>query len=852
MRADENGANAVNPTTIVFLLASLLAPQATRPAADPATTLSRAKLAEESGDWPKAEALLREASASSDSRVAGEARARLAVVQAKLGGGGAPKPSGEESPITRRVREAVDRMQENPATLKAGKEELSWIGEPAVPLLEGWILDPSTLTAVRGVLVETVAGSGGEAALSVLERLAGSPDELLRRRTIEVFQGKNLGVSEDRRTSVAARFLADSDPTTRRFALVALRNSPASVKDKLAALSRDPDARVREALVKHFSAFLPAEAAKSLSHDPASSVRREVARALKGGGWPGAARAAGSLIADSDPEVRADALQALGRSGIESSERDAVRAALGNLVSDPSPEVRRNLAWNARRILGAQATPLILSLLLDPEEPIAESAMLVFEQHSWEGRREDLAAILDGAAEIFRRYPFRDPAAGVTKPTIADRYFVFLAGFARSVAKPEDFGRIARLLGDLPSAAKAHPGPFGSLLSIAGPTGASFLCDLFDRFADPEVRTMIVTSLGTRPKSIPGDLHERVVTLILRALEPHGHGPLAEAALRLGISFDLPALGSDLAKALESVPSHEGSWDEIVRRLRASGEEAPAQAAACLATLAIRVGGSVGLPAQRSAVTQIAGLPTSVAFPALTRIFEAAQNDEVRSAVILGLPSRDPEIWTPFLLEKALPSPRPADRANAIRKLAWNRAFPPEVVGRVTATAEDPAPSVRLTLLDYLRAWNSPEAVPTALALLKDSEPDVREGACSTLGMILSKEAAPELLKALADERESVRKEAKQALERIRFYHEEKKRWEEWYKGRGTDPGEGIRKLLEMLDDPNEPIRLSAIESLGTMKAKEALPRLVETIKKGASKAEREAAAKSVERINRE
>ncbi|HET6203194.1 MAG TPA: HEAT repeat domain-containing protein [Planctomycetota bacterium] len=54
-----------------------------------------------------------------------------------------------------------------------------------------------------------------------------------------------------------------------------------------------------------------------------------------------------------------------------------------------------------------------------------------------------------------------------------------------------------------------------------------------------------------------------------------------------------------------------------------------------------------------------------------------------------------------------------------------------------------------------------------------------------------------------------------------------------------------------MLHDPSEPIRIAAIESLGTIKAKEALPRLVENVKKGVSMGQREAAGGAVDTIDR-
>ena len=94
-----------------------------------------------------------------------------------------------------------------------------------------------------------------------------------------------------------------------------------------------------------------------------------------------------------------------------------------------------------------------------------------------------------------------------------------------------------------------------------------------------------------------------------------------------------------------------------------------------------------------------------------------------------------------------------------------------------------------------------------------------------------------------------MRAKAKDVLERIRFYNEEKKRWQDWKRAGGQDPAEGIQRLVKMLDDNDAVVRVAAIQSLASMKADESLPKLVDMMTK-ASAGEREAIAKAIAKIN--
>ncbi|MCI0587319.1 MAG: HEAT repeat domain-containing protein [Planctomycetes bacterium] len=849
----------MNPTTIVFLLASFLACQTTRPAADPATTLSRAKLALEMGDLVRAEGLLQEASSAPDPAVASEARRRLAELAPRMGKGpGSPRPGGD-SPIAVRVRDAVQKMEREPGLAKEVVEEITWIGEAAVPSLGSWIDDPSISTATRDALVGAAAKIGGEASLGLLERLADSPDDLLRRRAMEAFvagvrEGGSVPYSGARWTAVAGRYLGDRDPLTRQLALRGLRNFPEAIRGRLAALAADPDSGVRSTLVQYFFLTLPEAAKETLLADPDARVRQTMAQMLTRREWSDSRPVALRLLRDADPSVRRQALDALPKtSSPEPFDPSAIRAALAPLVADPSVDVRRSLAGSAQNLVGPAAVPLLLPLLLDEQSAVFEGAMSALERLPRGGlRHEDLPKALEIAPAVVRRHGFRDPSR--EKPTLADRYAQFLATMVQASGAKGDFPVVAKAFAGMPGLAAAGAPVAQALLAVATPEDVPDLCDLYDRVPDYASRAAVLRVLEGKVEGLLGEGAKRVAALLGSALAPETDPLVREEALFVALKLRAAALGPAMAEALRTRPNNR-NWDLVGPALLAMGKTAPREAAECIVAFTTSretLLGQHGAAPLEWAAGYLASFPSPVAIPAMTRILEQAPNHGVRAAVVSNVPDQGGAEWTAFLLDVVLATPDAGLRRVGIERLAQIRAFSPEVVARITAAAEDSDGGIRVEVLEYVQAWNSPEAAPIARRLLKDPAPNVRQIACQVLGSLVAQEAVPDLLAALLDDRTNVRSAAKAALDQIRFYHEEKKRWEDWYEGRGTDPGEGIRKLLELLDDPNEPIRVSAIESLGTMKAKEALPRLVETIKKGASRAEREAAAKAVERINRE
>lgn len=81
-----------------------------------------------------------------------------------------------------------------------------------------------------------------------------------------------------------------------------------------------------------------------------------------------------SLVADADPEVRADAVESLGRVARHRGPDEMVATALAPAINDIVVEVRRRAAAALRRVGGAVAEQSLATLLLDEDAPTRRTA----------------------------------------------------------------------------------------------------------------------------------------------------------------------------------------------------------------------------------------------------------------------------------------------------------------------------------------------------------------------------------------------------------------------------------------------------------------------------------------------
>lgn len=154
---------------------------------------------------------------------------------------------------------------------------------------------------------------------------------------------------------------------------------------------------------------------------------------------------------------------------------------------------------------------------------------------------------------------------------------------------------------------------------------------------------------------------------------------------------------------------------------------------------------------------------------------------------------------------------------------------------------------VREYTLGFLEKYGDETWLEHVVRLTADESAPVRRSAAMTLGSFRATDAIPVLVEMLRDNASDVRESAKVALDRIRFYAEQKAWWDEWKATGGAK--NGISAILSLLDHENPEVRLRAIRSLGSIGSPEALPRLLQILESG-DEAARSAAADAIDRIN--
>jgi HEAT repeat protein len=109
-------------------------------------------------------------------------------------------------------------------------------------------------------------------------------------------------------------------------------------------------------------------------------------------------------------------------------------------------------------------------------------------------------------------------------------------------------------------------------------------------------------------------------------------------------------------------------------------------------------------------------------------------------------------------------APEPAVRSRAAAVLGWRGGIGSEAA--LTEALNDPAPDVRIQVVDALRRVAGARAIPALQLLLRDPDAVVRRAAARSLGMLPEAAATSALTAATGDPDASVRKEVIWALRR--------------------------------------------------------------------------------------
>jgi len=120
--------------------------------------------------------------------------------------------------------------------------------------------------------------------------------------------------------------------------------------------------------------------------------------------------------------------------------------------------------------------------------------------------------------------------------------------------------------------------------------------------------------------------------------------------------------------------------------------------------------------------------------------------------------------------------------------------------------------------------------------------------AVKTLESFLDPECGLALVRAMADPSLEVRAAAKEALDNLRIYTEEKERWEQ-FGAKGGGVLSPLTALVKQSRDPDKKIRLAAVKALGSLGDPAALPHLIEMLREQDEQI-RSAAEKSIEQLS--
>lgn len=829
---------------------------ASRPAAEPAVVLSKAKLAQDLGQADEAEVLLRQAAASGRTDVAEEAQARLAVVRQPLGGG-AQAEEASTSPLELRIRELLSKADPQEPL----RQLLRTVGNEATPILRKVISDRNLSGTRRDMLLKVAswALSGPEARDFILEHLQAE-DPLERAAAASAIW--NVRMSEPERAALVEQLAAHKDGLVREWIPAELVPFASLQKRLLPALVADRVPRVRARVVEHLATNLDATQRAALERDPDPTVRTAVVFRMRELKWPITKEAVIAFAQDPDSEVATAMLE------YNTSVPD-LRTALGEVLakraSDPDANIRRCVARNSSTPLGAR-----LALAADPVEHVATGArQLLTNWGDLVRGAEDLRAVAQALRTAGDQFGFADPLRkeNDTSPRNPTRADLLLGALSTPSTKLKDFGIVEfrelifahpKLLTQAPRDRGLHP----ILSSLMAPKHVPGAISLMKEATDPELKAALRRFvLGYVDDSTEGNKPE-VLSLVREVLEQSDDERDVKQAISVALAFGSAEFGDTVIQAIRRVPSSVNRFaEELPRLLFADKWSKNIETAARIGLVCLTepkvLSSSWGW--QQSLMRRLRG--------AAPKLVAASAKALVTHPSMPMFATNAPSSYRPYLDAICESLAASGDAASLETLRAWASGNPvvqeleytafgalqslPTAVEDMLTFAGDERSALRLLAAQEIakKHYKDPRAKELLTKLLKSEHPAIQQAAITGLGNSLSPDVAPLLVEQLASSDPELRKEAEQALARMRTYHEERKRWEDWYRGRGIDPGEGVRKVLEMLDDADAQIRAAAIDSLGTMKAKEALPILIERMKK-ASGAERDAIAKAVAKIN--
>lgn len=899
--ADFTKTAALAPVSVILIFSGLLYQDPAGDSlksqnGDPKVAFDRARVAQELGDFASAEKYLKQIiQGPGDPALAAAAGERITKINGIPSRGQAGAQGS--SPIERRVSEEIDRYQKGITNKDDFRNEISKLGEAAFPAIAARISDPATLGGARDELVIAMGLIGGERAVDYFEKWATtSTDELLVRSALNGFNVESKS-SKDYKYAVVVRLLTNRDANVRASAISLLSKLGRvdELKKNLPSILKDESAEVRLALANS-NIPLDDDLVRKLVSDQSVKVKKAIANnfSSRARGNP-SLDSVSALFTDPSPDVREAIIIPIAQRDWAPADREKLNSMFSQFAKDPSESVRRVAARHLGTKFGAANVPVLLEMALDADFGVRMSALSSTSAiQSTDLRPEHIHLVHESFNKYIEIYGFPRSDSGVQNGS--NEWATVIDRLARVAKDREQHEELLQIFIDVPEATEWSGGPLNSILSRAPMESLPKICEVYGKAKNTSGRMRILDAIASRVRNgLTKDISPAIAAIrdaLSPAVDPNLRGIAFQAAVASASDELLPTILSNL-ELFGPDPGNSKTWSTTLSFLNSAGTRSQTFAFSILFAVLKRgpldsfnndnaetnylqasrllrdiisisdadeivnllldpeFRAKIDKKREWNSAARIAGalgkLPAETHVPAFTKIY--GLHPRIDDATLVYTKIDSPE-GLAFIIKFPLQSESDDLAAKVIDHLAENRIFTENVTKPVLARAANASANCRVAITEFCAAWNSPEAVPTVRQLLKDKNSAVRQGAARALGRLLAEDAAPDLIQALADDNNEVRKEAKAALEQIKLYHTEKRDWEAWYKKRGADPTDATQKLLDMLKDPAEDVRIAAIESLATMKAKEALPVLVEKLKKTAAGAEREAVAKAIAKIN--
>ncbi|MFN0206152.1 MAG: HEAT repeat domain-containing protein [Planctomycetota bacterium] len=893
---------------IVSFCANGFGQQESPPLETPAQMLERVSTLEETGNYKLALDILMKVEKVADVEAAKKAKNWRATIEKKLGKANVSRSAQEldvNSPVERRILGQINGLANGTIVNIQFRDTITALGPPAVAAIDRIITNRLASDHVIDELLMCLQKIGDNGAFFAMEKLLSSEDPVVASRArVLMSPPHGSGADEDTRFEGSQRMLKHSDPAVRVLAIQLLaqsaqtRNNAEKRKSIIQSVYQDSSPKVRVELINNFGMYLDSSVVEHFAKDEVDEVRRAIAKAILSMTIPEREKVIISLLRDKNTEVRNAAIIAiLNLPKIQDKDFELSRA-VSLLVVDPSDAIRSRIPEAARRIGGPNTIPILLSLRYDTVKNVIDRvAEQLINYSNSQARREDLLPIAEALRESTK-----GTHIGFRENAMANSLASLLVYHLRKIGVADDVSLLCPILAESPGVLDRSEVPFEILKlatfkdsnrvaelmltsqsantsnlmlqwleQVGSKNHEIFNLEFVNKFLQQTLKNSakefertrwLTASLMLRfgLRSFETELREALPAVNDTSLVTN-FAASARAADKKHRDFIVSILSDRLLKS--SLPSESDPnnfvvshsvfdmlWNAIFELANKDDAELIGK---LLLDKEIRRKASAVLSARNSeyvryALSPIVKADANIGIPILKQIW--SEVPEYRYEVIASIPSAWGDAGSEFLLSNGFGEGPPDLRESTIQILGRNAIFTNVAIDKVTECWTDANPNVRRAVIDYLSDWNQPAGVTTVRKLLNDKSAEVRKVAAVAIGRLLSADAAAELVPLLGDANDRVREAASNALKQIREYHEQKQTWENWYKNRGTSAADGLRKLFDMMEDNDPVVRIAAFESLGTLKAKDALPVLVEKLKNTAAGAERDAIAKAISKIN--